>query len=122
MQDGDVVMFKLRTTPQGAISSWLIGKLQAAWQDRLDLSDVCKVYEVQSQNPKQPQPIYTVLNDAVHTEQNIGLPMSSVDYYRVVAEGHVIWKFYQDSVQNFRAAKSGIILENVTPINPNGAN
>lgn len=113
MEKAQVVLLKMKTTPNGVITFWLIGELVSLIGGLFKLENTCKIWEMQkvdSRGRPTPGTVNNILTDVMLTEGFIQVPDSSVELYREIQPGDDLYKTYESGLVEYRAEKAGLLL------------
>ena len=111
MQKESLVIVRLNSTPIGAASSWYLGKVVEKKQDWACLTDTCKVFELHHQDQKtgQTSVLYNVVHDKIVTDGETWVNLTGTAW-KAVDENHVLYKYYQNALTNYRTSESGLVV------------
>ena len=111
MKKGSHALVRLQSTPIGAASSWYLGKVESDKDGVVSLSETCKVFELHHQDQKSGQTsvIYNVVHDRIVTDGVTSVSLTGAAW-KEIGEEHVLWKYYQNALTDYRAVEAGIVL------------
>ena len=111
MKKGSWVLIRLQGSPIGAASSWFLGKVVEKKDEWVSLDETCKVFELHHQDQKTGQTsiIFNVVHDKIITEGVTSVNLTGAAW-KAVDEEHVLWKYYQNALTDFKASQAGLVV------------